>query len=353
MPYNDGMRYITGEIALNIPCTLDTCGDWHRSSIDWSKLELAESEDSIFGSWGIGEQIFIPELSKKYNVANTIRACLDLIDSQLIYQASGMNNDYICNESYDHVVFEKVKELKAVKNNEEWERIDRFMRKEYLLKWVEFIGSRAKPQVIEYSKEHVRVMYELLQFLNKQSSGLVLSGSAALYFCYKLDRVPKNLDLIGSDDFETLFAKFCELKGYTFSKEKEEKATKQYSLEFDTELPVINIAVSYRKRVIDRSLIKVIDHITIYDIGALAVMKAGAYLQRDKITDIYDLTFIINNYWDELSESVRVQLTNALAYKGMDYFKYIVSEDYEPSIDVEALKDSFVKACDIAGVKRS
>lgn len=84
------------------------------------------------------KSIYIPELEGKYNVANTIRACLDLIDAKLFYQASTMNKDYICNEKYDALVFEKVYELKAIKTQKEWNRIDKFMRKEYLLKWVRF-----------------------------------------------------------------------------------------------------------------------------------------------------------------------------------------------------------------------
>ena len=90
----------------------------------------------------IEEDIFIHELDGSYNVANTIRACLDLIDAKLFYQASCMNKDYIANDKYDDIVFEKVYELKAIKTQEEWDRIDTFMRKEYLLKWVYFINAK-------------------------------------------------------------------------------------------------------------------------------------------------------------------------------------------------------------------
>ena len=76
------MKYITGAIALNIPCFLDTTGDWHRLSIDWSKMKLADTKNSIFGTWGIEKDIYIQELDGSYNVANTIRACLDLIDEK-------------------------------------------------------------------------------------------------------------------------------------------------------------------------------------------------------------------------------------------------------------------------------
>ncbi len=101
-------------------------------------MKLADTKDSIFGTWGIEEGIYIPELDGSYNVANTIRACFDLIDAKIFYQASCMNKDYIANDKYDDIVIEKEYELKAIKTQEEWDRIDTFMRKEYLLKWVNF-----------------------------------------------------------------------------------------------------------------------------------------------------------------------------------------------------------------------
>ena len=29
------MKYVTGIHALNIPCNLETSGDWHMSAIQW------------------------------------------------------------------------------------------------------------------------------------------------------------------------------------------------------------------------------------------------------------------------------------------------------------------------------
>ena len=47
------MLYITGLFALNLECSLGTTGDWHMSGMDWSKLTLADSNNSIFGTYGI------------------------------------------------------------------------------------------------------------------------------------------------------------------------------------------------------------------------------------------------------------------------------------------------------------
>ena len=53
------MRYITGNYALNIPCSLNTDGDWHRSALDWEHLPLFESDNSFFNDYGIEKDIDI------------------------------------------------------------------------------------------------------------------------------------------------------------------------------------------------------------------------------------------------------------------------------------------------------
>lgn len=129
------MFYITGQHALNLQCSLNTCGDWHASALKWSDIPIRSSCNSIFGVYGIEQNVKIPEHNEKYNVANHIRALLDLLEQGLFTIASGMNNDYICNETYDNEIFNKVFQLK---DNPNWDDIDKFMEKEYLMKWIRF-----------------------------------------------------------------------------------------------------------------------------------------------------------------------------------------------------------------------
>ena len=35
------MKYISGINALNLPCSLDTCGDWHTSALQWGIKQLS------------------------------------------------------------------------------------------------------------------------------------------------------------------------------------------------------------------------------------------------------------------------------------------------------------------------
>jgi len=133
------MKYISGIHALNLPCNLDTCGDWHQSGIQWEKPMLLESDGSLFGNYGIELGHKIPYHTERYAVANTIRACLDLLELGLYSVAQGMRDDYICNEAYNQEVFEHVWQMHHLPN---WSKIDQFMCKEYKNKWIHFKRSK-------------------------------------------------------------------------------------------------------------------------------------------------------------------------------------------------------------------
>ncbi len=47
------MKYISGIHALNLRCSLQTCGDWHQSGIQWKMPTVRESSNSLFGDYGI------------------------------------------------------------------------------------------------------------------------------------------------------------------------------------------------------------------------------------------------------------------------------------------------------------
>ena len=129
------MLYITGQHALNLSCSLDTGGDWHTSALQWENLHLFDSNKMFFKDYGIELDKRVPEHVEKYNVANHIRALLDLLEIGNFALAQGMNNDFICNANYDNEIFDKVSQLQHL---EHWNKIDEFMGKEYLMKWVNY-----------------------------------------------------------------------------------------------------------------------------------------------------------------------------------------------------------------------
>lgn len=129
------MMYLTGQHALNIECSLNTCGDWHASSLRWDNITFENSQDRFFKDFGI-ELSKIKHLSSTpLYVANHIRALLDLLEDGNFALAQGMNAEYICNSKYDNVIFNNVIQMTKLQN---WADIDGFMEKEYLMKWVNF-----------------------------------------------------------------------------------------------------------------------------------------------------------------------------------------------------------------------
>lgn len=136
------MKYITGIFALNLPCSLNTCGDWHSCSINWDNVDIRESNNSILKDYGIetNQSVKFLNKSKKYNVANHIRALLDMLIVGNYGYAQGMKEDYICNDKYTKEIFEQVLKLNSLDN---WAEINHFMIKEYKMKWLNYIN---KPQ---------------------------------------------------------------------------------------------------------------------------------------------------------------------------------------------------------------
>ena len=129
------MKYITGQFALNLPCSLETCGDWHTSALNWDKMKLEESDISFFGNYGIETNRTLPMFEGIFNVANHIRALLDMLYNEQYALAQGMKKDYICVSQYNHEIFKKVYEMRSLK---QWNNIRSFMEKEYKLDWINF-----------------------------------------------------------------------------------------------------------------------------------------------------------------------------------------------------------------------
>ena len=133
------MLYISGVQALNLPCSLNTPGDWHLYGIVWDPLDLRDSEQSIFKEYGIEDQQKLPYHTEQYPVANHIRAVLDLLSSGQFGLVQGMRRNFICTDEYDPEIFDKVLMLK---NGPNWEKISKFMEREYMLKWLNFLEKK-------------------------------------------------------------------------------------------------------------------------------------------------------------------------------------------------------------------
>lgn len=129
------MLYLTGMQALNIPCSLNTTGDWHQSRMDWEHLNLRESTNSFWGDWGIEGPKQIPGNTGTFYVADHLRALLDMLFDKNFLDAKGLRNDYIGTDQYDDLFFRQIMKMRTLPY---WPKIYACMEHEYFFKWVNF-----------------------------------------------------------------------------------------------------------------------------------------------------------------------------------------------------------------------
>lgn len=133
------MIYVSGTHALNIENSLNTCGDWHTSALRWEDIDFKDTEESLFGDWGIEYNKTIPKHTEKYAVANDLRAILDLmVDNRLRY-IKNFRNDWICTDEYNEIFFEQVVKLRTLPH---WEDINKLMKSEFMYEWDNFIKDK-------------------------------------------------------------------------------------------------------------------------------------------------------------------------------------------------------------------
>ena len=101
--------------------------------------------------------------------------------------------------------------------------------------------------------------------------------------------------------------------------------------------------IRYRSRSISANTHHRVNGIEVYTIDRICQLKTGAYQGRDKIRDLYDICFICDRYFADLSESTKEQLKDALTYKGFDYFDYVTSTQDDALIDKDALAGLYRK----------
>lgn len=203
---------------------------------------------------------------------------------------------------------------------------------------------------MDWRKEHGKVIGNFLKELNQQTDRYILKGGTALAKCYNLDRFSEDIDLDGRGNaIIEICKRFATEHGYDCRIAKDTDTVKRCMLHYDGVKP-LKVEMSARRKIISKNEVTKINGIRVYTIDMLAMMKANAYQQRDKIRDLYDVTFIINNYYDKLNPSTQFTLQNALQYKGIEHFDYITHDQSDELIDVDMLAEHFLEAFDKAGL---
>jgi len=203
----------------------------------------------------------------------------------------------------------------------------------------------------EWQKRHGEVISSFLNYLNGETDNFILKGGTALMTCYNLDRFSEDIDLDGKDKLiGELVSAFCQKQGFSYRTAKDTNTVKRYMIHYGNIGRPLKVEVSYRKKFIDQDEISKIKGISVYTIDSLCVMKATAYIGRDKMRDLYDLSFICNRYWSELAPSTKAIVRNAIEHKGIEQFDYIINDQQDNLINKNKLASDFLEMFDKLGL---
>jgi predicted nucleotidyltransferase component of viral defense system len=198
---------------------------------------------------------------------------------------------------------------------------------------------------------HGKAIRDFLAYLNRESGDFILKGGTALLSCYHLDRFSEDIDLDGrGGGLGEIVNGFCEKHGYTYRVAKDTDTVKRFMINYGNDSKPLKVEASFRRRNINPEETAKINGILVYKIDELCVMKTNAYSSRDKIRDLYDLSFICKTYFDELSDKTISFLRNAMEYKGVEQFDYIMREQKDELVDENKMVEDFLLMFDKLGL---
>jgi predicted nucleotidyltransferase component of viral defense system len=207
------------------------------------------------------------------------------------------------------------------------------------------------PDNRKWQARHSEVISTFLKYLNGETDNFILKGGTGLMSCYGLDRFSEDIDLDGKDkSIGKIVADFCEKEGFSYRVAKDTDTAKRYMINYGNIGKPLKVEISFRKKIISQDEITKINGIAVYTIDSLCAMKANAYVGRNKVRDLYDLTFICNRYWDTLPAALKAVVRNAVEHKGIEQFDYIIKEQQDDLIDKGKLAGDFLEMYDKLGL---
>lgn len=206
---------------------------------------------------------------------------------------------------------------------------------------------------------HRKAIDDILRSVNSSPDNpFILKGGTALMVCYGLDRFSEDIDLdsqrakVPAARFFKAIDQACQSNGYSWREGKNTPTVQRAFVDYGDSPRPLKIEVSHRRREIENDKITVIGGIRTYTISEMCKLKCAAYMSRDKIRDLFDVSFIADRYYDQLTPDAKDMLAMALEYKDLDQFDYLVRTQADPLIDSSHLEDRFLRTLDKAGLLR-
>ena len=89
-----------------------------------------------------------------------------------------------------------------------------------------------------------------------------------------------------------------------------------------------------------------------YNIESILQMKLAAYQGRDKLRDLFDIVFIFNNYFNDLSEATLAVAREAFTYKGLEQYEFLIKDQQDEFINNDDLMEHFLIVWDKLGLTK-
>lgn len=198
--------------------------------------------------------------------------------------------------------------------------------------------------MIDWKIQHGNVIKSFLIYLNNATNKYILKGGTSLMLCYGLTRFSEDIDLDAcntSSGIEPIVSNYCNQFGFSYRVAKNTDTVKRYMIHYGGTKPV-KVEISYRRINIQPYEYTVINGTVVYNIQSILASKLNAYNNRDRIRDLYDIVFICKRYWDYIPQFLRVQLVDAISYKGLEHFDYVTSTQDDELIDKNVLANEFL-----------
>jgi len=206
--------------------------------------------------------------------------------------------------------------------------------------------------MIDNERNHQQVLESFLLELNRNPTNpFVLKGGTALMMCFGLDRLSVDLDFDATGSARDIHKsrmydavdRFCNERGYSYRVGKDTDTVYRCFIRYQEEnISPLKIEVSFRNVELDKSTIISINGILVYDLNTLTQMKAAAYLQRDKVRDLYDLTFMAEHHFKDFSKETIHFIKRAFEYKSLEQFDYMIRTQPDPYVDTDILETRFL-----------
>lgn len=192
---------------------------------------------------------------------------------------------------------------------------------------------------------HGEILINFVIYLNNNTDKFILKGGTSLMLCYNLNRFSEDIDLDALNTKTGLInivENFCLENNFTYRVAKDTDTVKRYMIHYGGMKP-LKIEISYRRNNIQEYEYTYINGILVYTILNMLVFKLNAYNGRDKIRDLFDVTFICKNYWDIIPDTLKVQVADALSFKGLEHFDYMINTQTDELIDNNQLASDFLE----------